>query len=174
MALEEPGDGADAQTPGSGGRRGQRPELAHPGACEIAFDLEKLRKVALELLSGTVDKTRAIRGQVPGDARPFARFDDIRRHGIEAPEGVGIGAQGVAEHAGVAAVVLGAGRREPIAKAVELLGIDGMNREAAFHQRFDDGTVRDLDGEPRDIQLGASAPAVATIQSAIAARPAPP
>ena len=34
MALEEPGDGADTQTPGLGGRRGQRPEFPHPGAGE--------------------------------------------------------------------------------------------------------------------------------------------
>ena len=30
-----------------------------------------------------------------------------------------------------------------------------MNRETAFHQRLDDGTVRDLDGDPRDARLGA-------------------
>ena len=51
MALEELGDGGDAQTPGPGGRRGQFPDFAHTGAGEVGIDLEELRKAAPELLS---------------------------------------------------------------------------------------------------------------------------
>jgi hypothetical protein len=58
---------------------------------------------------------------------------------------VGIGLQRMTEHLGIAAVVLGSRHREAIAKAVELLGIDGMNRKALIDQHLDHRPVRRLD-----------------------------
>ena len=52
----------------------------------------------------------------------------------------------------VAAVVLGAGGREAVPEAVELLGIDGVEAEAAIHQSFDITTVRHLDGHRHGIR----------------------
>ena len=66
------------------------------------------------------------------------------------PEAARIGAQGGGHHFGVAAVVLGAGQGEAVAEAIHLLGVDGVNHEAALEQRFDHGAVRDLD---RDMDL---------------------
>ena len=48
---------------------------------------------------------------------------------------------------GVAAVVLGAGDGETIAKAVELLGVDTVNGETPLQQGIDDRPMRDLDGD---------------------------
>jgi len=60
-------------------------------------------------------------------------------------EAVQVGAQGIGQDKGVAAIILGAGRRITIAKAVQLLGIDGKHCEALLHQRFHDGPARHLD-----------------------------
>ena len=56
-----------------------------------------------------------------------------------------VGTQGVGEHVGIAAIVLGAGDREAIAEAVELFGVDRIDLETAIEQDLDDGTVRRLD-----------------------------
>ena len=56
-----------------------------------------------------------------------------------------VGSQGVGEHVGIAAVVLGAGDGELIAEAVELFGVDRIDLETALEQDLDDGTVRHLD-----------------------------
>ncbi len=41
-----------------------------------------------------------------------------------------------------------------VEETVEVLGIEGKDREATFHQNLDVGTVGDLDGNPRDAWLG--------------------
>src|SRR6202043_2447540 len=73
------------------------------------------------------------------------KFDRQRIVDGDAAKGMAIGAQRMAEHESVAAVVLGAGETEAIAKAVELLGIDGKHRKAVFQQRLDHGAARRLD-----------------------------
>src|SRR5215469_17301564 len=61
-----------------------------------------------------------------------------------------------AAHLGITAVILGAGRRETIAEAIELFGIDGVDVEATLEQRFDDGAMRNLDGDVNRTRLSAS------------------
>jgi len=51
--------------------------------------------------------------------------------GLHRPEGRAVGAQRVGEHEGVAAVILGAGHGVAVAKAIELLGIEGEDVQAA-------------------------------------------
>jgi hypothetical protein len=62
-----------------------------------------------------------------------------------------VGAQRVGQYVSVAAVVLGAGDGEPIAKAVELLGVDRIDSEAALQQSFDQRPARRLDCD-RDLR----------------------
>jgi len=57
-----------------------------------------------------------------------------------------VGAQGIGQYEGVAAVILGTGRRVAIAKAVQLLWVDGEYGETMFEESFHDGAVWDLDG----------------------------
>ncbi len=67
-----------------------------------------------------------------------------------------VGPQGVAQHKSVAAVVLGAGHGEAVAKAVELLGIDGKGGEAVLVQAIDHGAARHLDGDRDRRRRGAT------------------
>ena len=62
-----------------------------------------------------------------------------------AVEGVPVGAQRRGQHAGVAAVVLGARRRVPVAEPVELLRVDRVHREAARQQALRHRPARRLD-----------------------------
>ena len=131
MALQELGDGGGTDALRLCWRRRKTPEFPDPDLGEIALDLEELRVVAPELLAGPVHQPGAVAGEVVGDARPGAQFDDLRRRRIEAPEGVAVGAQRIAERMGVAAAVLGAGRREAVAEPVELLRVDRAPRSRA-------------------------------------------
>ena len=53
---------------------------------------------------------------------------------------------------GGAAVVFGSGWRDAVAKAVELLGIDGVRRELARHRALERRPVRDFDGHGRAVR----------------------
>jgi hypothetical protein len=57
-----------------------------------------------------------------------------------------VGAQGIGEDVRIAAVVLRAGDGEAVAEAVELLGVDRMDRKAALEQGLDHRPMRHLDG----------------------------
>ena len=137
----------------SGGRC-KAPESADPGLGEIALDLEELRIVAPELLTDPVHEPGSVAGQVVRDARPLAQLDDLRRGRVQAPERVAVGSQRIAERTGIAAVVLGAGRREAVPEPVQLLRVERMDREAPFHQGLHHGPMRDLDGDPDGVCLG--------------------
>ena len=153
VALQEVGDGPGADAARLLRSRHQAPEFACPGPGEIAFDPEKLRVVAPELLAGTVDEARLVAGEIAGNARPLAEFDDFRCLRIQAPESLVVGSQGIGQRPGVTAIVLGAGGRPPVAEAVELLRVDGVDRETAFHHRLDNGSVRNLDGNCDGMRL---------------------
>jgi hypothetical protein len=55
-----------------------------------------------------------------------------------------VGAQPVRCDVGVSPIVLSARNAEAVTQAVELLGIDCVNRHAAVHQRIDDRPMRNL------------------------------
>src|SRR6185369_16001385 len=62
--------------------------------------------------------------------------------------------QRIAQHLRIPGVILGAGRREAVAEAIELLGIDRMNAEATLHQALDDRAVWHLDGHEDRLGCG--------------------
>jgi len=134
-----------AQAGGLGGRRGHGPQIEEPIGGRIVAEFERLRIVAPELLADAIGQPIALLLQILGHARPLAQFDHDRVFDSEPAEAMPVGAQRVGEHVGVAAVVLGAGDGVAIAEAVELLGIDRIDLEAALEQDLDDGTVRRLD-----------------------------
>src|SRR5208337_1545222 len=101
--------------------------------------------MAPELLADAVGKPVALLLQVLGHARPLAQLDHDRVFDREPAEAMPVGSQGVGEHVGIAAIVLGAGDGESIAEAVELFGVDRIDLETALEQDLDDGTVRRLD-----------------------------
>ena len=79
------------------------------------------------------------------DARPFAQLDHQRIVDRKTPEGLPIGAQRMAQHMGVATVVLGARHREAITEAVELLGIDREDLKPTLQQNLNHRPARRLD-----------------------------
>jgi hypothetical protein len=78
-------------------------------------------------------------------AQLFTQFDQPGLIRLQAPETAGVGAQAVTQHPGIAPVVLGPGNRKAVPEAVELLGVEGVNREAALHQTLHDRAVGQFD-----------------------------
>ena len=122
-------------------------QVEEPGGGDVIVELEHGREVAPEQLTDAVGEPIAIVTQVLQQTRDLAQFDDTRIEWSQPPEAAQIGAQRIGEDERVAAVVLGAGGREAVAEAIELLRIDGVNTEATRHEGLDDRTVRRLDGD---------------------------
>ena len=151
--FEQLGDLGLAQPDGLGGRRGEREEVEQPLGAAIVFEFEKRGKIAPELLAQAVGQAIALDAEFFGDARPFPQFDEDRLGGSELAKALDVGAQTRGHHLGVAAVVFSSGHRETVAEAVHLLRVDRMDREAALDQVFDDGPVRNLDGDEHRSRL---------------------
>ena len=157
VLLQQPGKSTLAQAPGLVRRRRELPERQEPVGGEVVGQLQGLRIVAPELFAHPVGEAGPLLLQLVGQARPGAQLDDQRIIESEAAEAMRIGPQGIAEHLRIAPIVLGAGDGEAVAEAVELLGIDGVDEEAALEQRLDHGAVADLDGDGDRARLGAAA-----------------
>lgn len=122
----------------------QRPEpRVVPGRAEG----EGLGKEPVQLLPQSVAESPKLLAQVVLDAGQFAKLHDTWVIGLHAPEGRAIGSQGVGKDEGVAPVILGPGDRVPVAKAIELLGIEREHMNAVFEQGIDDGAARHFDGD---------------------------
>ena len=126
------------------------PEFEQPLGSKVIFKFEQGREVTPELFSQAIGEAVAFDAEVFGDARPLAQFDDDRVDEREQAKATRISAQGGSHDLGVAAVILGAGHREPITEAVHLFRVDRVNIETALDQRLDHRAVRDFD---RDIDL---------------------
>jgi hypothetical protein len=72
--------------------------------------------------------------------------DQARIVGMELAEVRLVGAQRIGQHECVAAVILGPGDGEPVAEAVQLLGVDREDRKAGFQQNINHGPPRRFDG----------------------------
>ena len=70
------------------------------------------------------------------------------------PERVAVASQRITERTGIAAVVPGAGWRKAVPEPVQLLRVEGVEREAAFHQGLHHRPMRNLDGDPDGGQFG--------------------
>src|SRR5215212_3557073 len=100
----------------------------------------------------TVPGARGIAG-VSSRSRTLAA-ESRRIERLHRAKAARVGAQRVAQHLRIPAIILGASRREAVAEAIELLGIDRVNAEATLHQALDDRAVRHLDGH--EDRLGGS------------------
>ena len=145
VLLEQPRQRRLAQARRLGRGRRHRPQRQDPLGRDVVAQLEQLRVVAPELLADAVGQAHALLLQLLGQARPLAQLDHGRVAGLHGPEQVPVGAQPGGRDPGVAPVVLGAGDAEPVAQAVELLGVDRVHGEAAVQQRIDHRPVRHLD-----------------------------
>ena len=75
----------------------------------------------------------------------LAHADDFRRWQLQALKAVAVGSQSIGEHKRVKTVILGAAHRMPVAEAVDLLGVDGENGDAAVEQGLDHSPMRFFD-----------------------------
>jgi hypothetical protein len=64
----------------------------------------------------------------------------------------------VGEHIGVAAIILGARKREPVAETIHLLGVDRTDLAAPLQEGFDYRPVRDLYPDPNFLQVATGEP----------------
>jgi hypothetical protein len=128
---EQPRQRRLAQARRLGRGRRQRPQRQDPLGCHVIAQFEKLRVVTPELLANPIAQAHALVLEFLGQARPLAQLDHAGVADLQRTEQVRVGAQPGGGDPGVAPVVLGAGHAEAIAQAIELLGVDGMHREAA-------------------------------------------
>ena len=171
MAFEEPVDRCLAHAHCLVRCWDQTPQVEEPAGGDIVGKFEKLRIITPQKFPDAIAKPIALGAQVVGDTRPFAQLHDGRINWPQGPEAARIGPERIGENLGVAAVVLGAGGREAITKAIELLWIDGVNPETTLHQAFDDGAMWDLD---RDEDGIGRRPVNFKVQATISASPWPP
>ena len=146
VALEKLCEGACPDPAGLRRSGNQLPQIEEPRVGDAGSGLKDLRVVAPELFAHSVAERGTLAGEVFGNAGPLAQFDDDRIRGMNFAKAVTVGTERVGEHAGVATVVLGPGRREAVAKAVELLRIDRVKNKAPVCKALDDGAVRNLNG----------------------------
>ncbi len=118
-----------------------------------------------------VYETGPLCSQLPRDTGPLAQFDDLGGVGLEPSEETRIGAQGIDQGEGIAAVILGTGWREAVPQAVKLLRVERMDGEAALIMASTTGPCGISMATPT---ASAVAPVRARIHAAIARRPAPP
>src|SRR5205085_6120049 len=81
-----------------------------------------LRVETPQELPNAVAEPVALLFQVLRPARPLPQFDHHRIERLQSSEAARVGAQRVAQHLRVPAVILGASRREAVPEAIELLG----------------------------------------------------
>ena len=82
--------------------------------------------------------------EVIGHARPLTQLNDSGASERDLMERAAIGSERRGQRLCVPAVVLGARRREAVAKAVELPRIDGVDLESAIEKRLDHRAMRNL------------------------------
>ncbi len=152
MALQQSSDSPFTDLLGLLRCRHELPEFQEPGRGDVVGQLQHLRIVAPQQLSDAIAEPIAVVAKIIADAGPFAQLDDDRVQRLQAAQAARVRPQRVGQHVRVAAVVLGAGGREAVPEAVELLGIDGVDAEAALHQAFHHGAVRHLDGDRHGIR----------------------
>jgi hypothetical protein len=129
---------------------------ANPFFRKIGVELEHLGIIALELFTQAVGMPDFIGPEVIGHARPLAQLDDSGAGERDLMERAAIGSKRRGQRLCVPAVVLGARRREAVAKAVELPRIDGVDLESAIEKRLDHRAMRNLDRNMDVFRLAAA------------------
>ena len=102
--------------------RDQTPKIEEPGRGDVIGQPEHLRVETPQELPDAVAEPVALLFQVLRHARPFPQFDHHRIQRLQRAKAAWVGAQRIAQHLRVPAIILGASRREAVPEAIELLG----------------------------------------------------
>jgi hypothetical protein len=145
MLSQQPLDRRLAQLACFGRRGSDSPELEKPRRGKVVGELLHLRIIPPELLTHAVAQPALFLLQLFRKARPRAQFNEPGISNMQAPEQTPISPNTISQDVGVPAIVLGPGDAEPVAQAVELLGVDRMDDKAAINQGVDNRAMRYLD-----------------------------
>jgi hypothetical protein len=138
-------DGFPLQSAGHGWRGRQLKQRPQPWFVSRGAQLKRLRVEAVKLFAQTVGQPIGLAPEVFIDPGEFPQLNYQRIVQTNPAKAGPIGAQCVTEHEGVAAVVFGAGHAMAVAKAIELLGIDGVEVKPMLDQGFHYRATRNLD-----------------------------
>jgi hypothetical protein len=155
VPLEDRRDHSSRNFAGVFRRGNPPPEIEEPALADIVRENKALRVVAPQLLAEPVRQPRPLLLELVVHAGPLPELDDEWVLDAEPAEAVRIGSQRVGEDAGIAAIVLGAGNREAVPKAVELLRVEREDLATALEKGLDNGAVRNFDGHPDLSKLAA-------------------
>ena len=146
-AFSERGfDGGQAHAAGFLRGRDEVPEIEGPVSPEVRGGLEEGGMAAPDLRLQLVGQAGFFFDQVAVRARQLAQLDDLRRRRVHFPERLPVGRERSGQDEGVPSVVLGSGRGEAVAEAVELLGVEREHGDAALQQGVRLRAARLLDG----------------------------
>src|SRR5215510_11813568 len=120
-------------------------QLQSPIGIEISLELKKRRKIADKLLAQATHVAASIASVLLMHARPLPQLDKRRIACGQPAKAMPVGTQCRGHHIAIAAVVLGASDREPVAKPVDLFGVNRMHAEPALNQGVNDRAMRYLD-----------------------------
>ncbi len=115
-----------------------------PGLVGRRHEVEELWVVAVQLLAQPIGEAAEFLLQVVFEARELPQLQEEGMLGFKPPEGREVGGKGGRQDLSVAPIVFGAGDREAIAEAVELLGIEGKDVEAPGEEDIDNRPARHL------------------------------
>src|ERR1017187_262216 len=135
--------------PIKGFERGSRYFLRSTGHSRLVgrrAQFQHLRIIAPQLLPELVGKPVTVGLQILFHARPLPEAKDGRLIQFDTMKTSLVGSQRVCHHKCVQIVVLGAGHRVPVAKAIHLFGVDGEHRQVVFDQAFHHCPVWHFDG----------------------------
>ena len=122
----------------------ERPE---PGLIRCRTDAQELGKEAVDLLSKLAAEAVNRLAEILFDATELSELDDRTIIDFHAMKAVAVGSEGIGQHEGIAAIILGPGHGAPVSEAIELLGVDVVDMSPAFHEGFDHSPTWDFDGD---------------------------
>src|SRR2546426_810250 len=156
MPSEQAGERCAAQRARGNRGRGELEQRPDPRLVDRRTEPEHLGIEPLQLLPQAIGQAPELRLQLLLGARQFPELNKQRVIDVHLPERGPVGAQRVGQDETVPPVVLGSRGAVAVAKAIELLGIDGEHVEAALEQGLHDGPARhfDGDGDPRRLTVG--------------------
>src|SRR6476660_2122423 len=145
MPFEDLGYSQFSECGGGPGCRRTFEQLQLPVGVKITLELKKRRKIADKLLAQAAHVAASIASVLLLHARPLPQLDKRRITCRQPAKAMQVGAQCRGHHIAVAAVVLCASDREPVAKPVDLFGVNRMHAEPAVNQCVNDRAMRHLD-----------------------------
>ena len=127
----------------------EKKELAEKGVEGPVFwgELEHVRPTANHEFPKLGAKRDMLFDELRARAEAFAQSNDVGRRRDELLEAMAIGSQSIGEDEGVASIVLGATHGMAVTETVNLLGIDGEDRNTPQEKRLDDSSMRFFDGD---------------------------